>query len=66
MNNLREIEHAIENLSTEELMAFRTWFADFEATDRPTVLEMRPDAQERSASPDCYAFVDENGIGHFD
>jgi hypothetical protein len=31
MNNLQEIESAIGQLSTEDLAAFRAWFAEFDA-----------------------------------
>ncbi|MFB2936180.1 hypothetical protein ACE1B6_13080 [Aerosakkonemataceae cyanobacterium BLCC-F154] len=31
MNNLEDIEQAIKQLSPEELAAFRTWFAEFDA-----------------------------------
>jgi len=31
MNNLHEIEHAVSQLSPEELAAFRAWFAEFDA-----------------------------------
>ncbi|NCJ06383.1 hypothetical protein GS597_07635 [Synechococcales cyanobacterium C] len=31
MNNLQEIETAISQLSSDELTAFRTWFAEFDA-----------------------------------
>lgn len=31
MNTLQDIEHAVKQLSPEELAAFRTWFAEFDA-----------------------------------
>jgi hypothetical protein len=31
MNTLQDIEHAVKQLSSEELAAFRTWFAEFDA-----------------------------------
>ncbi|MBA3922017.1 MAG: hypothetical protein H0X31_10095 [Nostocaceae cyanobacterium] len=31
MNNLKEIELAVSQLSPEELAAFRIWFAEFDA-----------------------------------
>ncbi|NMG07684.1 hypothetical protein DP117_12645 [Brasilonema sp. UFV-L1] len=31
MNTLQEIERAVTQLSSEELAAFRTWFAKFDA-----------------------------------
>jgi len=31
MSNIQEIEHALRQLSPEELAAFRTWFAEFDA-----------------------------------
>lgn len=31
MSNLQEIETAISQLSSDELTAFRTWFAEFDA-----------------------------------
>jgi hypothetical protein len=31
MSNLKEIERAVSQLSTEELAAFRLWFAEFDA-----------------------------------
>lgn len=31
MNNLKEVEQAIKQLSSEELAAFRAWFAEFDA-----------------------------------
>jgi hypothetical protein len=31
MSNLQEIETAISQLSSDELIAFRTWFAEFDA-----------------------------------
>lgn len=31
MSNLREIERAVSQLSEEELVAFRVWFAEFDA-----------------------------------
>ncbi len=31
MSNLKEIERAVSQLSTEELAAFRIWFAEFDA-----------------------------------
>ena len=31
MSNLQEIERAVSQLSTEELAAFRVWFAEFDA-----------------------------------
>lgn len=31
MNTLQDIEQAIKQLSPEELAAFRTWFAEFDA-----------------------------------
>ncbi|MFB2768874.1 hypothetical protein ACE1AT_06210 [Pelatocladus sp. BLCC-F211] len=31
MSNLQEIEHAISQLSAEELADFRVWFAEFDA-----------------------------------
>ena len=31
MSNLPEIEHAVSQLSVEELTAFRVWFAEFDA-----------------------------------
>ncbi|HEY9875467.1 MAG TPA: hypothetical protein V6D12_18690 [Candidatus Obscuribacterales bacterium] len=32
MTTLNEIERAVSQLSPEELAAFRTWFAEFDAT----------------------------------
>jgi hypothetical protein len=32
MSNLQEIEHAVSQLSAEELANFRVWFAEFDAT----------------------------------
>jgi hypothetical protein len=31
MNNLKDVEHAVSQLSLEELAAFRAWFAEFDA-----------------------------------
>jgi hypothetical protein len=31
MSNLQEIEHAVRQLSAEELADFRVWFAEFDA-----------------------------------
>ena len=31
MSSIQEIEHAIRELSPEELAAFRAWFAEFDA-----------------------------------
>lgn len=31
MSSIQEIEHAIRQLSPEELAVFRTWFAEFDA-----------------------------------
>ena len=31
MNNLKNVEQAIKKLSSEELAAFRAWFAEFDA-----------------------------------
>ncbi len=31
MSTVREIEHAVSQLSSEELAAFRSWFAEFDA-----------------------------------
>jgi len=31
MSTVREIEHAVSQLSSEELAAFRSWFAKFDA-----------------------------------
>jgi hypothetical protein len=31
MNNLKDIEHAVRHLSSDELAAFRVWFAEFDA-----------------------------------
>ena len=31
MNNLKDVEQAIKQLSSEELAAFRAWFAEFDA-----------------------------------
>jgi hypothetical protein len=31
MSTVREIEHAVSRLSPEELAAFRSWFAEFDA-----------------------------------
>jgi hypothetical protein len=31
MSNLQEIEHAVSQLSAEELANFRVWFAEFDA-----------------------------------
>jgi hypothetical protein len=31
MSNLREIESAVSQLSAQDLQAFRTWFAEFDA-----------------------------------
>jgi hypothetical protein len=31
MNNLKDVEHAVMQLSSDELAAFRAWFAEFDA-----------------------------------
>ncbi len=31
MNNLKDVEQAIKQFSSEELAAFRAWFAEFDA-----------------------------------
>lgn len=31
MNNLKDVEQAIKRLSSDELAAFRAWFAEFDA-----------------------------------
>jgi hypothetical protein len=31
MSNLKDVEHAVRQLSSDELAAFRAWFAEFDA-----------------------------------